>query len=341
MSLYEPSRLDIDRMSLSNNLSELYINKPEDINLYSDIGPPKAKESQCVSGISLKRGSEGLPFPVSDPQFSSQKLTKNKKMKDFLHRINQNVSNKSFISLQENKELFSRRNSSLQDSGNGRLKGSLVNKKLVGQVKLRMANKTSHSPRTFKFSDVLEEKKPFDVAILEYPDNSNFRAASFQSSKNSEKKNVKQVLNNTKKTSFLGNDISINKSKNVKIKEPQKTNNNFDQYEELCKELTQQVISDILAKQTRDREQQTQKDLKLQAAEKEKRRRDWGKSVRTFERHSREFISAKDFPFRISPEEVGEFLQNFADFLCANKLDEIVFNINKGKFLSPTYLVLL
>jgi hypothetical protein len=300
-------------------MSDIYT-KNEDYNIYAET-PVRPVEVQRNSVIS-RQFQDKLPFPVSDPEFSNKKMVKNQKMKNYLEKFNQNVSNKSFISLQENRELFSRKNSSMHESGCFKVKTSLASGKIKGQVKLRLVQKNIQDPKSFRFSDILEEKKIHNVAILEYPNGSQARGVSFQSSKSVEHLLHGAPLTNTKKTSFIGHDKSINKSKfNASF---------FEKYEQICSELLQNMIKEIHTEQVKEKQYRIQKDQESRQAEKEKKRRTWGKSVRKFERQTREFLSSKEFPWKISSDEVLEFLNHFAEFLCNNKLDILVSNINKG-----------
>jgi hypothetical protein len=307
-------------MSLSNNISDIYT-KQEDVNIYAET-PMRTIEAQRTSVISQPRFQEPLPFPICDPEFSNKKIVKNQKMKNYLEKFNQNLSNKSFISLQENRELFSRKNSSMHESGCFKVKTSLASGKIAGQVKFRLVQKSIQDPKSFRFSDILEDKKIHNVAILEYPNGSQARGISFQSSKSVEHILHGAPLTNTKKTSFLGNEKSFNKSKF--------DSTFYEKYEKICNELLDNMIKEIYIEQIKEKQYRRQKDQESRQAEKEKKRRTWGKSVRKFERQTREFLSSKEFPWKISSDEVLEFLNHFAEFLCTNKLDILVKNINLG-----------
>ena len=319
MTIYQPSKLDIERMSFSNNISDIY-GKNEDYNIYADTS---IRQVDVQRNSVISQRPDKLPFPVSDPEFSNKKMVKNQKMKNYLEKCNQNVSNKSFISLQENRELFSRKNSSMHESGCLKVKTSLASGKHKGPVKLRMTQQNIQDPKSVRFSDILEDKKIHNVAILEYPNGSQTRGVSFQSSKSVERLIHEAPLTNTKKTSFLGHDKSINKSK--------LDTSFFEKYEQICNDILQNMIKDIHSEQIKEKQYRIQKDQESRQAEKEKKRRNWGKSVRKFERQTREFLSSKDFPWKISSDEVLEFLNHFAEFLCNNKLDILVKNINLGK----------
>lgn len=321
MTIYQPSKLDLERMSLSNNLSDIYMSKPDEVNLYSKT-PHQRLEAQRTSVVSQRKPTESLPFPVSDPEFSNKKMVKNQKMKNYLEKFNQNASNKSFISLQENRELFSRKNSSMHESSCVKPKTALGPGKLGCQTKMRFVQKTSQEPKSFRFSDILEEKKSFNVAILEYPNGSQAKGLSFQSSKSVEHLLHGAALTNTKKTSFIGQEHSKQKSRF----EP----TFFDKYNRVCQELLESIVNETYLEHAREQELRKQKDQESRQAEQEKQRKKWGKSVRKFERQTREFLSSKQFPWKISSEEVLEFLNLFAEFLCVNKLDLLVRNINLG-----------
>jgi hypothetical protein len=331
VTIYQPSKIDLDRMSLSNNLSEIFTNKPEEVNLYCEAQNRKT-ESQRPSTLSQRRVTESFSVPVSDPEFSNKKFVKNQKMKNYLERCNQNTSNKSFISLQENKEVFSRKNSSMHESSGFKVKGSLGSKKLGSQVKFRLVQKTINEPKSFRFSDILEDKKSLNVKILEYQENSNVRGVSFQSSKSVERLIHGAPLNNTRHTSYMKKENSINKpKKNKKAK--------FKDYEKVCSEILSSLINETYLEHVKEKQIKWQKDQESQQAEKEKKKRKWGKSVRKFERQTREYLSSKDFPWKIASDEVLEFLNHFAEFLCSNKLDQLVQNINIGIVLFFSYNV--
>lgn len=241
-------------------------------------------------------------------------------MKDYLEKC-QNASNKSFISLQENKELFSRKNSSMQESGCFKAKSSLASGKLGGQVKMRLIQKPLQEPKSFRFSDILEDKKPHNVAILEYPNGSHARAVSFQSSKSVEHHLHGPPLTNTKKTSYLGHEKPSSVFDSVF----------FKKYEQVCRDLLDSIVDEICVEHAKEKLAKRERDQQSKKAENEKKRRKWGKSVRKFERQTREFLSSKEFPWKISSDEVLEFLNLFAEFLCTNKLNKLVTNINIGK----------
>lgn len=311
-------------MSLSNNLSDIYITKPDEVNIYSKT-PNQRLEAQRTSVASQRKPGESLPFPVSDPEFSNKKLVKNQKMKSYLDKFAQNASNKSFISLQENRELFSRKNSSMHESNCVKPLTQLGTGKLGGQTKMRLIQKAAQDPKTFRFSDILEEKKCFNVAILEYPNGSQAKGISFQSSKSVEHLLHGAALTNTKKTSFIGQNQSKNKSAF--------NGSFFDKYNRLCQDLLESIVRETCLDHKREQEIRKQRDQESRQAEQEKQRKKWGKSVRKFERQTREYLSSKQFPWKISADEVLEFLNQFAEFLCTNKLDLLVRNINLGCLL--------
>lgn len=319
VAIYQPSKLDLERMSLSNNLSEIHTSKPEEVNIYAKTPLPRA-DAQRTSGASGRRTSEARPFPVSDPEFSSKKLGKNQKMKTYLEKFAQNASNKSFISLQENRELFSRKNSSMHDSGCAKSKALLGSAKLGGQVKLRLVQKGGPDPKSFRFSDMLEERRSLNVAIPEYPNGSGARGASFQSSKSVEQLLHGAALTNTKKTSFLGEAARASPSARLGP-------SFLGQFDRTCSELLQ----DLLEEGCRDR---LREQRESRAAQEQQRRR-WGRHARRFERQTREFLSSKEFPWKVSSDEVKEFLEHFAEFLCSSKLDVLVGNINLGPSSAP------
>lgn len=313
VTIYQPSKLDLDRMSLSNNLSEVYQHKQEEVNLYADTN---RNEVARLSVHSQRRVPEALPVPLSDPEFSNKKFVKNQKMKDYLEKINQNPSNKSFISLQENKEVFSRKNSSMHESGCFKAKGSRTSKNIGSQVKFRLVQKSLHEPRSFRFSDILEEKRPLNVQIPEFPDGSNTRGISFQSSKSVERLLHGPALANTRHASYMGRDQNVQQSGQAL----------FKKYEEVCTELMDSIVHDACLEHV---ERKKERDRQSQKAEHEKKKK-WGKCIRKFERQTREYLSSKEFPWKISADEVLEFLNHFAEFLCTNKLDSLVRNINIG-----------
>lgn len=193
-------------MSVSNNLSQIFRERRSDVNLYAELSIHQRDLSRLSHKSANSVRNEIIPLlPVSDPEFSSQKLKKNRKMRDFLERANQNLSSKSILSLTDNRELFSRKSSSLQDLRVGRRKQPKnILCGLPNPVKLRMLQRRPFSPpKAFKFTDVLEEKNVLNLDLLEYPDLSGHRINSMHSSKQSKDGLVhRQKLLNTRMVSF-------------------------------------------------------------------------------------------------------------------------------------------
>lgn len=298
-SICNYSKLDIDKMSLSNNLSDLQVKKEEneEINIYSHIN--------SINEIS--------PLPISDPKLSKKKIMKNKKIKDFLDKEIQNISNKSFLSLKDNREIFSRKNSSLQDSAKINCKN----------VKIRLIKKKTN-PRSFQFKDILEDNLLHDVAILEYQNDSQLKGISFQSMRHNDTICLPPALPPSKAVSILTgkSDYSFHKSKNKNSKQKL-----FNEYDKICNEIftelfEQQINSIKKDKIKKSKTKKSDNNIKKQII-----------SDQIFENKMKEFLRNVEFPYKTSYDQVGDFLTGYSDFLCANKLYIIVENINKCKFL--------
>lgn len=291
-SICNNSKLDIDKMSLSNNLSELQIKKEdnEEINIYSQINSI----------------NEIFPLPISDPKLSKKKKIKNKKIKEFLDKELQNISNKSFLSLKDNREIFSRKNSSLQDSAKINCKN----------VKIRLIKKNSN-PRSFQFKDILEDNLMHDVAILEYQNDSQLKGISFQSIRNNDTICLPPALPPSKAVSILTgkSDYSFYKTTNKNSKQKL-----FKEYDKICNEiltdLFEQQINSIKTNQIKKNNKNSKKQVI---------------SEQIFENKMKEFLKNVEFPYKTSYDQVSDFLAGYSDFLCANKLYIIVENINKSK----------
>ena len=409
---------------MSNNLSDFYQNK--DVCIYSENIPVINLQQEASSSISLKRINETAPVPVplSDPVFSCQRLGKNKKMRDFLEKINQNNSNKSFISLQENRELFSRRNSSLHDLCVSRSITPMGSAKLGGQVKLRLVKKNKEVPRSFKFADVLEDKMTYDVAILEYPEHSVNRLNSFQTADSCSRVRHQEKLLNTKKNSLMAvqqvdisldkvvsnhldphnlfaksntlmpyssgialsnkpnvtsanqvitgsdvvenemneiTDVKIIKDVNIvdeitdvkdvinvqeNINSTDKSHENYpsfssicpnnkikgevNRFDTVCEQLISGIIENVVTIFNQKQEKQNH-EVKNDKKIIQRTQKDWVGKTKIFEDRIKQFLNQKQSVNWIAPEEVGIFLDRFAEFLSDRKLNQIVKNINQGE----------
>lgn len=295
-SICNYSKLDLDKMSLSNNLSELQPKKEEieEINLYSN----------------MNSANEIIQIPISDPKLSNKKIITNKKIKDYLDKEAQNLSNKSFISLKENRELFSRKNSSLQESAKINCKN----------VKMRLMKKNSN-PKQFKFQDILEGNMSQDIAILEYQSDSQIKGLSFQSMKNNEN----YCLPPSKAVSYMTGKSEISNivfNKNLNLKEKK-----FEHFEKLCNEIFSELIEKSF-KNLKNEKIQKSKEIQIQNNKNKKQKFLFEQN---FEKKIIDFLKNINFPLKSPFEQVSDFLNGYSEFLCKNKLSSIVQNINKCK----------